>query len=216
MKIHLERTKSFADEVRRCSVKPLALEPDLADRLLTEVANLRKQMDTENRDPMEQIMIEQVLAAHTQNLVAMYQLENMPINTDNTRQRRHLADRVHTTHLRLCKSMAMLTALRMVGPRLGLDSNMAELPPKKSKKVPRSEVGPADFIITYPDDPKADCWLFMHRDARKDAMEANRRLIKWRDHYWAHPEAYEDDPPVEFVEFTYHDQTNPTDEDDLL
>ena len=108
MNINLTQTKSFADEVRRCSVTPLGLEPDLADRLLTEVASLREQMDTDNRDPMEQIMIEQVLAAHTQNLVAMYQLENMPINTDNTRQRKHLAERVHTTHLRLCRSMAML------------------------------------------------------------------------------------------------------------
>ncbi len=171
-------------------MRALALEPEAVDRILAEVDLLAQRMDYENRDPMEQVMIEQVLTAHTQNLVAMYQLENLPVNTHNSRQNKYLTERVRSTHYRLCRSMAMLTALRMVGPRLN--------PGRKFGK----EVVPKENVHRiWPNDQKELRWQDIEDPrARTEAMQHNEDIRKWMNLRDLHPEVYADDPPHLFIE----------------
>ena len=216
-KINVPQTKSFADEVRRCSLNPLALEPDVVNRILAEIDQLALRMDYDSRDPMEQVMIEQVLTAHTQNLVAMYQLENMPINTCNTRQHKHLTERVRSTHHRLCRSMSMLTALRIVGPRLNLNGLMPGRlvgKPTKAKVWTKKDIPPGHTHYIWEVGPDDSHWLeYKDPHERREAVQRNQDLISWRDFRAKCPEAFVDQPPHKFISVRYVGKPYPIDID---
>ena len=117
--ILLKQTRTLADEIQTQAIKALSLEPEVMKRFSNELVQLRKDLKFRYSPPLEKLMIEQVLAAHAQSMVALYKLETFPINVEVKNDRRYLEERANGTHMRLCRSIAVLAGLRRMGMRQG-------------------------------------------------------------------------------------------------
>ena len=196
----LQETKTFAEGIRAEVLNGLSLEPEVVQKLAKEGTDLRRELNYRKSPPLEKLMIEQVVVAHAQNMVALHNLETIPINADIPFQKRYLEGRVTATQSRLIKAVCILAGLRRIGRQ---HESVAEAPcqpafqpgmrPPQQFTQRELKGCPVDYLDE--DDSKGD---LKHRNAAIRLYWAEREA-RWQ----AYAETAEDLKPRRLVKVIY-------------
>ena len=110
----LEQVRLLAIDLCNSAADSLKEDPDQANLLQSEIQSLRTNLISQNQDSLLQMMNEQVLSAHTINLVTMAQQEGVPDDDLSNSLTDYWELRMRKTHFRLCCSVAILTGLKRI------------------------------------------------------------------------------------------------------
>ena len=135
---------SLATNIRQSTLRPLGIEPEVAEAYLVELVTLRDNLGYAAADASLREVIELILTCHSQYYMAQYHSENVPINRRTFKRMRYLELRIQTTFGRFCRALELLE--RLMRLRMPFASSLG--PRRAQESKPKRPKGPHIPIFT--------------------------------------------------------------------